>query len=238
MPRNRFPEETRQRIVDAAFEVFFEKGYEATTILDIVAATDGLTRGAFYHHFKSKEEVLDEIAERIFYENNPFEAVRNEEGLTGLQKLQKVLFINVADQQEFDEAHKQLARETTDLLNSPHFLSSQFKFNHQLVADYLQPLIEEGMADGSIAQGNAKLLAELMMFTVNIWTNPSLYPVTPKEFVEKLEFVHELFDGIGFPVFDGDEALAAGMYLAEMSFPEEDIEKLVEEIDKNSEETS
>ena len=238
MPRNKFPEETKQRIVDAAFEVFVEKGYEATTILDIVAATDGLTRGAFYHHFKSKEEVLDEIAEKIFHENNPFEAVRNEEGLTGLEKLQKALFVDDADQQELDEAHIQLVLETKSLLDSPHFLSSQFKFNHKLVAEYLQPLIEEGMADGSIAQGNAKFLAELMMFTINIWTNPSLYPVEPEEFVEKLEFMHELFAGIGFPVFDSDEALAAGMQLTEMSFPEEDIEKLVEKIDKKVEETS
>jgi len=238
MPRNKFPEETKQRIVDAAFEVFVEKGYEATTILDIVAATDGLTRGAFYHHFKSKEEVLDEIAERIFYNNNPFDAVRNEEGLTGLEKLQKALFTNVANLQEFDEAHQKLAEETADMLKSPHFLFSQFKFNNRLVAAYLQPLIEEGMADGSIKQGNAKLLAELMLLMINIWTNQSLYPVGPEEFVEKLEFIHELFNGIGFPVLEGDEALAAGKQLAEMSFPEEDIEKLVEEIDKKVEETS
>ena len=238
MPRNKFPEETKQRILDAAFEVFVEKGYEATTILDIVAATDGLTRGAFYHHFNSKEEVLDEIAERIFYENNPFEAVRNEEGLTGLEKLQKVLFINVAELQELDEARQQLAAETANLLKSPHFLSSQFKFNRMLTTRYLQPLIEEGMADGSIKQSNAKFLAELMMFTINIWTNSTLYPVTPKEFVAKLEFVNELFDGIGFPIFDGDEALAAGMQLAEMAFPEEDIEKLAEKIDKKVEESA
>ncbi|MEW6441143.1 MAG: helix-turn-helix domain-containing protein [bacterium] len=45
-----------QQIVDAARKVFFEKGFERTTIDDIEKAS-GLTRGAIYYHFKGKEEI-------------------------------------------------------------------------------------------------------------------------------------------------------------------------------------
>ena len=55
MPRNKYPEETVQKILDVSMKLFLEKGYEETTILDIVGELGGLTRGAFYHHFKSKE---------------------------------------------------------------------------------------------------------------------------------------------------------------------------------------
>ena len=50
MPRNKYPEETIQKILDASLKLFLEKGYEETTVLDIIAEMGGLTRGAFYHH--------------------------------------------------------------------------------------------------------------------------------------------------------------------------------------------
>ena len=61
MPRNKYPEETVQKILDAALKLFSEKGYEETTVLDIIDNMGGMTRGAFYHHFKSKEEVLNAL---------------------------------------------------------------------------------------------------------------------------------------------------------------------------------
>jgi len=69
MPRNKYPEETVQKILDVSLKLFLEKGYEQTTILDIVDNLGGLTRGAFYHHFKSKEEVLNVLGDKLFYDS-------------------------------------------------------------------------------------------------------------------------------------------------------------------------
>jgi len=54
----------KSEIVDCAQALFFEKGYEATTIADILAHTK-LSKGAFYHHFTAKEDLLDALTERI-----------------------------------------------------------------------------------------------------------------------------------------------------------------------------
>ena len=51
MARNKYPEETVGRILDAAMCLFREKGFERTTIQDIVDQLD-VTKGAVYHHFK------------------------------------------------------------------------------------------------------------------------------------------------------------------------------------------
>ena len=48
--------ESKTRLLDAALQVIRTKGYEATTI-DDVCASAGLTKGSFFHHFKSKEEL-------------------------------------------------------------------------------------------------------------------------------------------------------------------------------------
>lgn len=51
---------TRLLLVQRALELFERHGYPRTSVEDIVDAA-GLTKGAFYHHFRSKEEVLEII---------------------------------------------------------------------------------------------------------------------------------------------------------------------------------
>jgi TetR/AcrR family transcriptional repressor of nem operon len=64
--------ETRTRLLDAARDVIRAKGYTATTVDDICVAA-GVTKGAFFHHFASKEqlgvaaiEAFDAMAEALF----------------------------------------------------------------------------------------------------------------------------------------------------------------------------
>ena len=52
MARNKHPEETINLILDVSFRLFMEKGYEQTSIQDIIDHLGGLSRGAIYHHFK------------------------------------------------------------------------------------------------------------------------------------------------------------------------------------------
>lgn len=54
---------TRGQIVEAADELFYRQGYESTSFADI-AATVGISRGNFYYHFKTKDEILDTVIAR------------------------------------------------------------------------------------------------------------------------------------------------------------------------------
>jgi len=62
--RKKEPEERKSEILDAAQKLFTEKGYNKTTVTDILNV-HGLSKGVFYYYFKSKEEVMDAIVERI-----------------------------------------------------------------------------------------------------------------------------------------------------------------------------
>ena len=55
---------TRDRIVEAALFVFAEAGYQETSMDDICARA-GCSKGGLYHHFRTKLEVLAEVAERL-----------------------------------------------------------------------------------------------------------------------------------------------------------------------------
>ncbi|MGH1342303.1 MAG: TetR/AcrR family transcriptional regulator [Nannocystales bacterium] len=51
---------TRERIVEAADDLFYRQGYEHTSFASIASAVQ-ISRGNFYHHFKSKDQILDAV---------------------------------------------------------------------------------------------------------------------------------------------------------------------------------
>ena len=56
------PSDTRDRIVDAARELFWHQGFEATSLSQIAARSGALT-GSVYHFFKTKADILDAVLE-------------------------------------------------------------------------------------------------------------------------------------------------------------------------------
>ena len=198
MPRNKYPEETVQKILDAALKLFLEKGYEETTVLDIISEMGGLTRGAFYHHFKSKEEVFDALCEKLFYESNPFEKAKSHKELNGLEKLKFVL------KTSFDETeHHQLSMASMQLMGSPAFLKKLIESNQELSPMY-QELIEEGIQDSSIKSEQPKLLADLFVLLTNFWSIPTIYPMTDDEAWQKFLMIKSIMDNLGLPVIDDE----------------------------------
>ncbi len=158
----------------------------------------GLTRGAFYHHFKSKEEVFDALCEKLFYESNPFEKAKNHKELNGLEKLKFVL------KTSFDETeHHQLSMASMQLMGSPAFLKKLIESNQELAPMY-QELIEEGIQDGSIKAKQPKLLADLFVLLTNFWSIPTIYPMSDDEACQKFLMIKSVMDNLGLPVIDDE----------------------------------
>ncbi len=51
---------TRQAVIDASYTLFTARGYHATSMRDIAAAT-GITAGSIYNHFADKEQIVQEV---------------------------------------------------------------------------------------------------------------------------------------------------------------------------------
>lgn len=84
-------EERKSEILDAAEILFTTKGYNKTTIIDILEAV-GIAKGTFYYYFKSKEEVMDAIIKRVI--DNDIEAAKRivlDETLTPVEKIFSIL---------------------------------------------------------------------------------------------------------------------------------------------------
>ena len=83
---------TRERIVATADDLFYQKGYEQTSFADIAQAVK-ISRGNFYHHFKTKDKILDAvIARRLTKTKNMLAAWESE----GERPADRILsFINI-----------------------------------------------------------------------------------------------------------------------------------------------
>lgn len=199
MSRNKYPEVTVEKILDVSQRLFYEKGYEKTSIQDIVNELGGLSKGAIYHHFKSKEDILCELEERIFKDNNPFAVVEKEKNLNGLQKLKYVIELNQKNQ-AMDE-NSQITEQFVPLLENPHILASTIQSNRKYLSPCFRKLIQEGIDDGSIKTKYAKELSELLPL-MELWMMPSVFPASEEEIKHKFEFLKNMFEKMGLPIFD------------------------------------
>jgi TetR/AcrR family transcriptional repressor of nem operon len=70
-PRTRQPDVTRDKLLQAAFEEIYRRGFQAAS-LDTILANAGLTKGALYHHFPDKDSlgyaVVDEVVRGLLLE--------------------------------------------------------------------------------------------------------------------------------------------------------------------------
>ncbi len=197
MARNKYPEVTVERILDAAQRLFLEKGYDNTTIQDIVDELGGLTKGAVYHHFKSKEEIMDAVGDRMFFANNPFEAVKKRSDLSGLEKLREVIRLNNADEQRTE-----LTLQSVPVAKNPRLLAEMLISNRKVLTPCFRELIDEGLADGSICTEYPREISELLPMLTSLWLLPSIYPASKAEQRRKFDFIFAMLDKFGIPLYD------------------------------------
>ena len=186
-----------ERILDVSQRLFLEKGYENTTIQDIVDELGGLTKGAVYHHFKSKEEIMDAVGDRMFFSNNPFEAVRGRTDLNGLQKLREAVRLN-----QSDEERVRLTAQSVPIAKSPRLLQEMIVSNRKVLTPYFLELIEEGNRDGSMHTAYPREIAELLPLLTSLWLLPSVFPASREQMKRKFLFLGEMLEKMGVPLMD------------------------------------
>jgi len=81
----------RSELLDSAQVLFFCKGYEATTIADIMEHA-GVSKGGFYHHFRAKEDLLEALGERMAAETVVrLQPILNDNVLNAVARMNAVL---------------------------------------------------------------------------------------------------------------------------------------------------
>ncbi len=207
MARNKYPEETREKILKVAHQLFYEKGYDNTTIQDIIDGLGGLTKGVIYHHFKSKRDILEQVTNRIGLPEGQINWYENWQGENGLEKIKNQLKLSLQNLERYTILYS-----AEILLKSPRLIGEIYLECLNGDAQCLQTYIEEGIADGSIQTRYPKEFAEFGSLIMNLWLGLNIARSSREELENKLCFLQNVFEGLNVPLID-DELIRMALRL-------------------------
>lgn len=179
---------TKQKIIDTTLTLFIEKGYEQTTIADVIKVSN-LSKGGVYHHFSSKENIADEILTTYFKNVVSY----YEQKINNENALDKFNIFCEACHTIFNEDQKQAL---VSILINPANSKLRSKV-HSLSQKYFIPLLvhifEEGNKKRELSIKNPEATAYFICCTQN-----SLLDL-PKEVIknkEKIKPYQEILENI------------------------------------------
>lgn len=157
------PQKRKRQIRNAGFEIFQEKGYENTTVRDIIDEI-GISKGGFYHHYSSKEELLEDIAEGIIEVIvEILQDIIEREDLSGLEKLNRYI-------REVNSYKIEKTDELSLLMSEMYYggknirLEKKFlELTRQQVFPLFSRVVKEGIEDGSFKTDYPQEAAEFYL---------------------------------------------------------------------------
>lgn len=153
----------KEQILDMSFSLFLEKGYDNTSISDILSKLD-IARGTLYYHFESKEAIMDAIIER-----SAKKIVEEAKGIVlekGLSVHEKIfLLFSAASMKRLSGGDLMI-----DYLNQPQNALFHEKSNRSFIqkiapilGDIIQEGVKEGIFDNAFPYESAELVLVMIM---------------------------------------------------------------------------
>lgn len=152
----------RNEILDTAQYLYYSRGYEHTTVRDIIDEV-GIAKGTFYHHFHSKQELLDSLIDRILDQIvQTLGPMIDDDQLSALEKFNR--FISDITEMKF---------ENLDVLKT--FMQVYYQEDNAImrertqmesirqVAPLLARIIHQGVAEGIFATTYPDICAEIIL---------------------------------------------------------------------------
>lgn len=196
---------TRQRILDISLKLFLEKGYDNTSIQDIIDEL-GMTKGALYYNFESKEDILYEIIVSKSKKEKTLESdmkrIKNID-CSGLDKLKEAL------KQLLTYYSKEPILETATIVyKSPRMIGERY-IESIRASEYIKEFIDEGIEDGTLETEYSEEIANMILLYSNMNIGLHLDTMDREEFLKKIKFFGDflIFTGIDIDIKEFKEEI-------------------------------
>ena len=145
---------TKRRIFNTALKLFAEKGYDSTSVEEITAIS-GVAKGTLYYHFSNKEEILDLLlTEGMKLLRNSIE-IKIKGCTNSVQKIRRIVLVQIKVIVKYENlitlVFNQMWGKEEKNIKCRNSIDEYLKI--------LEDVIEEGIKNGEIKEGNSKALA-------------------------------------------------------------------------------
>ncbi len=156
------PEERRSELIATARELFFTKGYEQTSVSDIVK-TIGVAQGTFYYYFESKMNILDAIISDLVDEQQlVLQAIVRDESLSAIPKWTKA--IRASNDWKLDRKDELFGIAKIAELRENIVLREKYRaLSRQKVSLQIAEIIYQGIEEGVFATDYPQEAAEFVI---------------------------------------------------------------------------
>ena len=141
---------TRSKIVNAAWKLFYEQGYENTTVEEIIEVSE-TSKGSFYHYFDGKDALLGTLSSLFDDKYQELESL-----LTGdMPAMEKLLFLN---RELFSMIENSISMELLTRLLSTQLVTSGEKHlldKNRIYYKLLRRIISQGQEQGELSQSSS-----------------------------------------------------------------------------------
>lgn len=201
MARNNHPKETIDKIVNTSMKLFFEKGYDSTTVQDILDNLGGLSKGAVYHHFKSKDDILEAVYEKIFSKSAYQQmGVTTLSTLNGRETLSELFYVSLSSILKMDKSELAILKKPSP--NPQIFMMQYNAVFHTIVPKFIVPVIEKGIKDGSIQTKYPRASAEVILLLANLWLAPMFHKSSLEKCKENILVAADVSNALGMKIID------------------------------------
>ena len=181
MRQERRGEARKREILDTAEQLFAANGFDNTSTNDIINAV-GIARGTLYHHFTSKEDILDAVIDRI---NDAM--VRDAKKIAG--DTQIPLLDRLTDSVRALNVDSRIGEEGLIQVHKPQNALLHQKMQEKMISGIvpvIAGLLEEGNREGTFHSPYPKEAAEMLMVYSNIAFD-DLAVLSPEERMKKIQ---------------------------------------------------
>lgn len=175
------PEIRRKEFIDAAAELFTEKGFDNTSVTDITNKV-GLSHGSFFYYFKSKNEVMKAV---IYESLNDIkyqikQLVENKE-INALEKFQTILKWSADTQDTHEELVEFSHRESNAALHREYTLRSR-----EIMIPLFAEIVEQGVKEGTFHVEYPRETIEYLTFIFENMDDSITASKTEEEYCRKM----------------------------------------------------
>ncbi|HFD6749698.1 TPA: TetR/AcrR family transcriptional regulator [Enterococcus faecium] len=190
---------TKTKILKVAMQLFIEKGYTETTMQDILSQS-GLSKGAIYHHFRSKNEILEFAMDSELKNVTTYlESLANSKEYSATEKIDSLINFLLSN-----DSMKNLSKSNWSE-KIPFGLLYTLRNTVNVLSHHIGKIIEQGNENAEFNCAFPFETASVLLLLIDVWLDPVIVDSTFLEISRKIDYISYFLNSNNVPILSEEK---------------------------------